>query len=393
MINKINTSSEIDIFNSFQIEFINSDKNPFGFSIMPPEWYKVYEKNHDWYLLLKVWDWKNRKWKNFLFDQNKNQITWEQRAEQVKDYFESEEFDWYKVELKKEVDVNKWIEDYVYKIYKWDKLINSGETLANWFLETPETIYKNFLREEGLKTEAQKKEEEYRNSSLNDRASHWFKMCWYYLREWEKFNIKEIRQKREPEIDKMLNWMIEWMIELSDMIREDVIFRYFILDDEAMKYIKTSKIEWVNISNEQLSENIWDLFYDSLAIFLDSLWDNIHLFAKIEWELENEEKSQKLTYIANNLKSASKHIMTAWEICKPYISHDFPIMKHTSDIKWIELSNSELITKISKLEYEELYIFLNLLSEKINKDWLADQWRWRKKLANELFECSKLLKV
>jgi hypothetical protein len=37
--------------------------------------------------------------------------------------------------------------------------------------------------------------------------------------------------------------------------------------------------------------------------------------------------------ISENLKKASNHIMTAWQICLPYISHNFPVMKHTSEIK------------------------------------------------------------
>lgn len=52
MINKNNISPEINIFDSFKIEFIESNKNPFGFSIIPPEWYSIYEKNHDGYLLI-----------------------------------------------------------------------------------------------------------------------------------------------------------------------------------------------------------------------------------------------------------------------------------------------------------------------------------------------------
>lgn len=106
-------------------------------------------------------------------------------------------------------------------------------------------------------------------------------MCWYYLREWEKFNIKEIREKREPEIDKMVNWMIEWIMELSDISREDVIFRHFILDEESNKYVKTSNVEWIDISQDVLVENVWDLFYDSLSSFLDTLWDKISDFSKI----------------------------------------------------------------------------------------------------------------
>lgn len=76
---------------------------------------------------------------------------------ELKDYIEIQEINWYKVELRKKVDVEK-LEMDVYKIYKWDNLVKTWETLANWILNTPETIYNKFLREEGLKNEAQKKE-------------------------------------------------------------------------------------------------------------------------------------------------------------------------------------------------------------------------------------------
>ena len=123
-------------------------------------------------------------------------------------------------------------------------------------------------------------------------------MCWYYLREWDKFNIKEIREKREPEIDKMVNWMIEWIMELSDMSREDVIFRHFILDEESNKYVKTSNVEWIDISQDVLVENVWDLFYDSLSSFLDTLWDKISDFSKFEYLFWSFKYSSKYDLIS-----------------------------------------------------------------------------------------------
>lgn len=67
-------------------------------------------------------------------------------------------------------------------------------------------------------------------------------------------------------------------------------------------------------------------------------------------------------------------------------------MKHTSEIKWIDISKEQLAINISKLEYEKLYDFLNKLSKKINKDWEADEKRWRKKLSNELFQAARLIR-
>jgi len=84
--------------------------------------------------------------------------------------------------------------------------------------------------------------------------------------------------------------------------------------------------------------------------------------------------------------------MTAWKICLPYISNDFPEMKHTTEIKWLDIDKEELAKRISNLVDSEFKVFLELLSAKIYKDWEADKWRWRIKLSNELFACAKKLK-
>jgi hypothetical protein len=84
--------------------------------------------------------------------------------------------------------------------------------------------------------------------------------------------------------------------------------------------------------------------------------------------------------------------MNAWNICLPYVSHDFPEMKHTSDVKWLDIDRENLVKGISNLVDSELKDVLEKLSNKIQKDWEADKWRWRIKLANELFVCADRLK-
>ena len=228
---------------------------------------------------------------------------------------------------------------------------------------------------------------------IENKVKHWFWVFIRTLRE-EKINISAYREV-EPNIDLILNDIITEIVDFSwYQTREDVIKNDFILDEQAKKAIeiqsnisnssnqventistKTKEIEWINLSNKELSEKVWDLFYDSLSSFISFLWENI----------DNSEISQLL-------EEASWYIMNAWNICLPYISHDFPEMKHTSEIKWIDIDKQELAKRIWNLEIDILSDFLEKLWAKIEKDWEADKWRWRIKLAKELENCANKLK-
>jgi len=236
----------------------------------------------------------------------------------------------------------------------------------------------------------------YFNKSNEEKKKYW---VWVITRlihsmnEWEKVDIAKYRDT-EPDIDLFLPAIINNIESYYWEGREEIINEYFILDEQAKKALevqsnisnssnqientissKTEKIEWIDISNEELAEKVWDLFYDSLSSFISSLWDNI-----------NNKEISKL------LKEASINIMNAWNICLPYVSYDFPEMKHTAEVKWLDIDREELSKRISNLVDAELSDFLEKFSLKIEKDWEADKWRWRIKLANELFACSDKLK-
>ena len=180
----------------------------------------------------------------------------------------------------------------------------------------------------------------------------------------------------------------------------------FILDDESKKYLEEiwyllqhdirnkiieivwnkeeQEILWENISYDELIERIWDLYYDSLSSFLSSL---------SEYSYDKE--------ISKLLKKASENISNAWDICeKPTLeflekvkeSGEKVDFKHASEVKWIRVSNEELANIIWILVSYKLSNFLEKLWDKIQKDWEADEWRWRIKLANELFACANNLK-
>jgi hypothetical protein len=141
---------------------------------------------------------------------------------------------------------------------------------------------------------------------------------------------------------------------------------------------KLKRILWtrkVNISYEELIERIWDLYYDSLSSFLLELWNNI----------SNKEVSWLL-------KEASTHITKAWEICLPYVKHDFTKMKHTKEIKWLDINKEEIAKNISTLDKSDIWDFLKALSLKIQKDWEADQKRGRTQLSTELFAATDRIK-
>jgi hypothetical protein len=237
----------------------------------------------------------------------------------------------------------------------------------------------------------------YSQKSKEEKKQYWvwvITRVFHELENWEKIDISEYRET-EPNIDLFLNDILYNIESYHWENREDIINNYFILDEQAKKTLevqsnisnnseqikntissKTEKIEWIDISNEKLAEKIGDLFYDSLSSFIFSLWDKI----------DNKE-------ISELLKEASNHIMNAWNICLPYVSDDFPEMKHTADIKWLDIDREELVKGISNLVNTELSDFLEKFSLKIEKDWEADKWRWRIKLANELFACADKLKI
>jgi len=246
---------------------------------------------------------------------------------------------------------------------------------------------------EVIASNMQKQDQEYLNGSDADKQTYWNSLfIWVlYWRTWLELplNLNEYKKSIsyiESDFDRFIPWIMDtledngfsWDLEDVFIIDESNIYILENIKNSSWRIedtIREEKIEWINISNEELAEKIWDLFYDSLSSFISSLWDKI----------DNEE-------ISKLLEESSFHIMKAWKICLPYVSHNFPEMKHTAEVKWVSISREELLKRIWNLVNPELSDFLEKLSVKIYKDWESDQWRWRKRLANELFESAKNLK-
>ncbi|MGE4444508.1 MAG: hypothetical protein AB7E37_05965 [Candidatus Altimarinota bacterium] len=226
----------------------------------------------------------------------------------------------------------------------------------------------------------------------------------------ELINFSDFRKnnkysKVEDNLDRFLPGIIEF---LQDYYGDEgnPLEIIFILDEQAKKYLevhgnlannsqavgnvidgnnvkknKTSKIEGVDLSSEELAEKIGDLFYDSLASFLSSLGEEL------------SKGNNGLKQVGEYLKTASNHIMNAWRICLPYVGEGFPNLKHSTEIKGLNISREELIKNLGKLTNEALIEFLLNLSKKIHIDGIADEGRGRKKLSNELFETAKNLEL
>ncbi len=234
----------------------------------------------------------------------------------------------------------------------------------------------------------------YTSLSNDEKQDYWncfvFTMVWYDERGTElPIDIASIRTAYgsvEDNIDRFLPWtmlslMEEWFVDKNwwpSYNYEDI----FILDETAKHYLRVHSLTasnsqavwWIISQTEQqfseLAEKIGDLFYDGLADVFEGLSQTITPTASIQ------------------IIKAKQHASTAWEICKPYISEKTN-PKHKTNVAGMD--NKTLWNRIGKLDNNTLKSLLELLWNKIHIDGLADQGRWRKKLATELFSCSESL--
>ncbi len=255
--------------------------------------------------------------------------------------------------------------------------VETSNTQKRWWM-TSNSAFSNWENDHSL----------YTNLSDDEKQDYWncfvFSMVWYDGRGTELpidiAHIKQSYQSVETDLNRFLPWTIESLIEeWFDYNYSDV----FVLDESAERYLRihwlttwnSQTVEWIVSQTEQqyieLAEKVGDLFYDALADVLDGISETT------------------LPEISSNLKKASEHIQNAWEICKPYINEKTN-PKHKTNV--VGMDNKILWNRIGKLDTKTLKQFLVFLWEKIHKDWLADEWRWRKKLATELFESSSYIK-
>lgn len=260
----------------------------------------------------------------------------------------------------------------------------------------PNEIYESYLREETHKKQLDESKKEYDQNPPEERKKYWTEYAQKIAVYGERFSdssvidVAQIR-KEEPEISLYLDSMVRSVAELLLITYQEALDIHFKLDEESKFSVKYFNVPGNNLSDKELTEKIWNLFYDALGTFLSSLSDTLAIDAEKKSVLNESEQTKALSSSAENIRKSASHIMVAWDICKPYIGEGFPNLKHSSEIKELDISHSELGKYIGCLDYGRLSETLMLLSEKIWRDGQADAARGRKKLANELHSASLAL--
>jgi len=81
-----------------------------------------------------------------------------------------------------------------------------------------------------------------------------------------------------------------------------------------MKHKKLTEEEAI-----KLAEDIGDLSYDSLAVFLDKLSKKLIKDSEKDYSNGRIKLSTQLYYAANNINNAKEGIVVAWTISAPYM--------------------------------------------------------------------------
>lgn len=234
---------------------------------------------------------------------------------------------------------------------------------------------------------------EYPNYSEDQKKQYWNRIFHNTLRNNDgKIKISEFRNHpvtQELDIEKYAQaWVEAYNNDFSENDKTYTIDDLFELDDLARKNLwlaENSKVKEdthnilnhiISIGDQQisignLSEQIWDLYYDTLAAFFDSLRANI-----------------RNTVIQLRLQIAKWHIDQAWEICQPHMNWDVN-PKHQREIA--TLDPTKLWEEISILDESVLLNILSVLWSKLESDAQSDRERWRKKLSQNLFSAAKQL--
>lgn len=122
-----------------EFDFVPSIESPYGFSLLHPKEFKKedtrYESFHSDTQYICIHFTRHTKkgqiHKNFLFDKDKNYISWKQRENQIKGKVETKEFeDGYKVLRTREINFEREYEQTNDILYKDEKLITTKKSLA-----------------------------------------------------------------------------------------------------------------------------------------------------------------------------------------------------------------------------------------------------------------------
>lgn len=382
IIMKNTPSSTTSIVESPDIIFTDSSKNKYWFSIQAPENCEAPMEFIDkvsGYLIASFYS--KDIWTRifFRFKNDKTFVSINEREQELENTLIEENINnEYTVQRKIEINNNTWQEIYKDKLLKNNEVVYENWYYFNWNKEIDiAQSYIDYLEEKKWKEESGKQKNKYINFNKQEKVSYFWDYIikWWYYSWWRKVRLSSMRTI-EPNIENLFPLIEKSIREYSP----ELWLNYYVdFDDTPNQSNRIGNIEWIYFNNIELAEKVWDLFYNGLSNFLTYLSENTNIETK-EW-----------TRISELLKKASENINKAWIICEPYIRTDFKEMKHTDTIKWSDISNENLAQWIWNLYLEQLWDFLSQLSQKLEKDWLADELRWRTKLANELFESSKAI--
>ena len=139
-----------------KFDFTSSDKNPYGFTVQPPfsDCEPSSEQLHAETEYLCVSFDRPERDLHYLFDKNRNHISWQKRADEVKNILEVREYpDAVVIEGLRTVDFHdhdSGIEGWDYKLYKDGELIMTGSAILE---VTIDDKYKGYLEHKRWKDE------------------------------------------------------------------------------------------------------------------------------------------------------------------------------------------------------------------------------------------------
>ena len=81
----------------------------------------------------------------------------------------------------------------------------------------------------------------------------------------------------------------------------------------------TSKVKGFEGTTHELATQVGDLFYDSMAEFLNQLADKIQLDGEADFNRGRKKLANELFESSQHLRSAANNISNAWDICSPFV--------------------------------------------------------------------------
>lgn len=89
--------------------------------------------------------------------------------------------------------------------------------------------------------------------------------------------------------------------------------------DKAVGNKHTARVKGIDLDNKELAERVGDLYYDSLAGFLQALSAKLQRDGEADRNRGRVKLAGELTAGAEKIAHAARHIEAAWKICRPFV--------------------------------------------------------------------------